>query len=173
MERWSINEFITRGTLPCRYSTHREAAVISAASTRIDSDLLWFSHRQCLPVSSNIAGGKKTPFTDSYIDDFPIETSIFLGNPQQPAMLADVVFWRPLVRSEVNKATPPLKVPVLALASGENTKPEAGLDRSRGSHGWQHVKHVAGPSNLCSLILKFPRHLPLPPQIVNTVIYFY
>lgn len=28
-------------------------------------------------------------------------------------------------RADVNKATPPLKVPVLALASGENTKPEA------------------------------------------------
>ena len=53
---------------------------------------------------------------------FPIETSISLGISQP-----NVFFWAivALVRSEVNKATPPLKVPVLALASGENTKPEA------------------------------------------------
>lgn len=40
-------------------------------------------------------------------------------------------------RADVNKATPPLKVPVLALASGENSKPEVHL--YQGSHLLHHV----------------------------------
>ena len=62
--------------------------------------------------------------------------------PHPSRNLCHLCFWQVII--EVNKAAPPLKVPVLALASGENTKPEVRLCPERKGKSWMNNGGTSG-----------------------------